>query len=254
MIMIESKLKAADNAGGILFTVIRIPGGFKRRYAGLGETVGAVSHSRKAYKRTFDKKKLKKLSLKVKKKRKINNKTKKQPNLRPYLALLVALKKTTRRKDGSYIKFDENRMMTFTEPTKFGPAGKTENIPNFIGTKAFGPVSLELVKNKTIRTRFKSVISKSGGIVQMLHRYSYLQENIASYFSSKFTLFSQTTNISLYSVNAQAGLYKPANLLQQHLLIFASLIAGPATLFKQAHGKRQKKTVFLGATLYASNK
>ena len=56
-------------------------------------------------------------------------------------------------------------MMTFTEPTKFGPAGKTENIPNFIGTKTTGPVCLELVKNKKIRTRFKSVISLSGGIV-----------------------------------------------------------------------------------------
>jgi len=85
--------------------------------------------------------------------------------MRPYLALLVALKKSTNRKNGLYVKFDENRAMTFTEPTKFGPAGKTENIPNFIGTRTFGPVTLELVKNKTIRTRFKSVISLSGGIV-----------------------------------------------------------------------------------------
>ena len=85
--------------------------------------------------------------------------------MRPYLALLIALKKTTGRKDGSYIKFDDNRSMTFTEPTKFGPAGKTENIPNFIGTKTSSPVCLELVKNKTTKTRFKSVISASGAIV-----------------------------------------------------------------------------------------
>jgi len=165
MIMIESKLKAADNAGGILFTCITVFGGFRRRYAGLGELVGAVSHSRKVYRRETDKLKVAKLAKKVKKKRKIKNKKKKQPNLRPYLALLVSLKKTTNRRDGSYIKFDQNRMMTFTEPTKFGPAGKTENIPNFIGTKAFGPVCLELVKNKKIRTRFKSVITLSGGLV-----------------------------------------------------------------------------------------
>ena len=106
-----------------------------------------------------------KLSKKVKKKRKIKNKKKKQPNLRPYLALLVAVKKTTNRGDGSYVKFDENRVFTFTEPTKFGPAGKTENIPNFIGSKVYGPVCLELVKNKKIRTRYKSVISLSGGLV-----------------------------------------------------------------------------------------
>ena len=164
MICIESKVKASDNAGAVLFTVITVSGGFRRRYAGLGEMVGVVAHSLKSYKHTEDKQKLAKLAKKVKFKRKIKNKKKKSPNLRPYLALLVGLKKATRRLDGSYIKFDDNRAMTFTEPTKFGPAGKTENIPNFIGTKAFGPVCLELVKNKTIKTRFKSVITASGGI------------------------------------------------------------------------------------------
>jgi len=163
--MVETKLLAADNAGGILFTCIHIPAGFKRRYAGLGELVNVVSHTRKVYKKETDKIKAAKLTKKVKKKRKIKNKKKKQLNLRPYLALLIALKKTTGRLDGSYIKFDENRMFTFSEPTKFGPAGKTENIPNFLGTKTTGPVCLELVKNAKLKTRFKSVISKSGGIV-----------------------------------------------------------------------------------------
>lgn len=164
MICIESKVKAADNAGAVLFTTITIHNGFKRRYARLGEMVGVVAHSLKSYRRTNDKQKLAKLAKKVKFKRKVKNKKKKSPSLRPYLGLIVALRKSTRRKDGCYIKFDENRVMTFTEPTKFGPAGKTENIPNFIGTKAFGPVSLELVKNKTIKARFKSVITASGGI------------------------------------------------------------------------------------------
>jgi len=163
--MIESKLKAADNAGGIFFKCIKIFGGFKRRYAGLGELVGSVSQTRKSYKQETNKLKLTKLAKKVKKKRKIKNKKKKQPNLRPYLTLLVALKKSTKRINGTYLKFDENRILTFTEPTKFGPAGKSENIPNFIGTKVYGPVCLELVKNKLIRTRFKSVIRLSGGIV-----------------------------------------------------------------------------------------
>jgi ribosomal protein L14 len=165
MIMVGSKVKAQDNAGGILFKCIQVFGGFKRRYAGLGQVIGAVSSTRKVYRKETDKQKLAKLAKKVKKKRKIKARKKKQPNLRPYLALLVALKKSTNRGDGSYIKFDKNYMMTFTEPTKYGPAGKTENIPNFIGTRTFGPVTLELVKDKTKRTRFKSVISASGGIV-----------------------------------------------------------------------------------------
>jgi ribosomal protein L14 len=165
MIRVESKLKAADNAGGILFKCTHIFGGFKRRYAGLGELISVVSYSRKSYARVTDKLKLSKTSKKVKKKRKIKNKKKKQPNLRPYLGLIISLRKSTRRKNGVYIKFDKNKIFTYTEPTKFGPAGKTENIPNFIGTKAFGPACLELVKNKKIRTQFKSAINRSGGIV-----------------------------------------------------------------------------------------
>ena len=165
MIMVESQLKAADNAGGIKFTVIRVSGGFKRKYAGLGELVGVVASTRKVYRKQTDKAKLAKLAKKVKKKRKVKNKKKRQPNLRPYLGLLVALKKSTSRRNGCYIKFDENRMFTFTEPTKFGPAGKTENIPNLIGTRIFGPAIMEIVKNKTVRARFKSVINKTGGIV-----------------------------------------------------------------------------------------
>ena len=163
--MIQSKLKAADNAGGILFKCIHVVGGFRRRYAKLGETVGTVSSSRKVYKHESNKQKLTKLSRKVKKKRKIKNKKKQQPNLRPYLSLIVALRQPTRRPDGSYIRFDLNKAFTFTEPTKFGPAGKTENIPNFIGTKTFGPACMELVKNSKIRTKFKSIILKTGGIV-----------------------------------------------------------------------------------------
>jgi ribosomal protein L14 len=165
VIPVETKLKAADNAGGILFKCTRIFGGFNRRYAGLGEMVGAVSNTRKSYRHETNKLKLSKLSKKVKRKRKIKNKKKKQPNTRPYLALLVALRKATKRKCGTYVRFDENKMMTFTEPTKFGPAGKTENIPNFMGTRTKGPVCLELVRNRKIRTRFKSVIGLSRGIV-----------------------------------------------------------------------------------------
>lgn len=162
--MIETKIKAADNAGGIKCKCITIFGGFKRRYACLGELVGVIASSRKVYKQQTNEQKLAKLAKKLKKKRKIKAKKKRQPNMRPYLGLLVALKKRTKRPEGVYPKFDENRLFTFTEPTKFGPAGKTENIPNFIGTKATGPAPAELVKNKTIRARFKKAISVAGGI------------------------------------------------------------------------------------------
>lgn len=144
MVIIESKLKAADNAGAVTFKCIKIFGGFQRRYARLGELVGSVAQVRRIYNTNMDKKILAK---KVKKKRKQKSK-KVKPNIRPYLTLLVATKKITNRQDGSYIKFDENRVLTFSEPTKFGPAGKSTMIPNFLGSRVFGPVCRELRSSK----------------------------------------------------------------------------------------------------------
>jgi len=165
MIMIQSTFGAIDNAGAILLKCIKIFHGYARRYARLGEMVSSVSKTRKAYKKQTDKAKLAKLSKKVKKKRKIKNKKKKQPNLRPYLSLLVGLKKITIRKDGTMVQWDKNISVTLTEPVKFGPAGKTENIPNVIGTKVKGPVCMELVKDKKMKIKFNRVIARSGGLV-----------------------------------------------------------------------------------------
>jgi len=114
-----------------------------------------------------------KLTKRVKKHRKIKNKKKQKflkeersNKLSPYWALLVALKKSTKRPNGEYVKFDWNRMLTFTEPKGYGPSAKTDNeIPNFMGTFVKGPVCMELVKTKIKRMRFESVIKISGGIV-----------------------------------------------------------------------------------------
>jgi large subunit ribosomal protein L14 len=144
MIFIETNLKAADNAGAITFKCIKIFGGFKRRFAKLGEMVGSVAQLRRVYSDATDRKILLK---KVKKKRKQKSK-KSKPNVRPYLTLIVATKKQHNRKDGSYIKFDENRVLTFSDPTKFGPAGKSTMIPNFLGTRVFGPICRELRATK----------------------------------------------------------------------------------------------------------
>jgi large subunit ribosomal protein L14 len=144
MIQVETKLKAADNAGALTFKCIRVFGGFKRRYAKLGEMVGSVAQIRRVYSAETDKKILAK---KVKKKRKQKSK-KIKPNIRPYLTLLVATRKRMNRKDGSYLKFDENRVLTFSEPTRFGPAGKSTMIPNFLGSRVFGPICRELRVNK----------------------------------------------------------------------------------------------------------
>ena len=161
MIIIESRLVAADNAGAVTFKCISVFGGFKRRYARLGEIVNSVSQARRVYRSDIGKKLLAK---KVKKKRKQKSKKSKQ-NVRPYLTLLVHLKNRTSRKDGSYVKFDSNDSLTFTEPTRYGPAGKSTIVPNFIGTRVFGPVCRELRLTKWYNEKYRVVIQKSRGIV-----------------------------------------------------------------------------------------
>jgi large subunit ribosomal protein L14 len=160
MILINSTMDVADNAGAIKFKCIRITGGFARRYAKLGDVVGSVSQTRRKYDAALEKKKRMK---KVRKKRKIKAKKRREPSLRPYLTLIVSTKKAKRRGDGSSVKFDTNRVLTFTDPTKFGPAGKTENIPNFIGSRVFGPICREAFNTPKLRKQFKLVVLKSGG-------------------------------------------------------------------------------------------
>jgi len=161
MIAIETTLKSADNAGAILFKCIQVFGGFKRRYAYLGEMVGSIARLRKVYRADTDKKILAK---KVKKKRKQKSK-KIKPYIRPYLTLIVGVKKAANRKNGLYIKFDENRVLTFSEPTRYGPAGKSTMVPNFLGTRVFGPICQELRTTKWLNEKYRSIIQKSKGIV-----------------------------------------------------------------------------------------
>jgi len=161
MIQIESTLLAADNAGALKFKCIKIFGGYKRRYARLGEVVGSIASARKIYSLQLDKKIL---SKKVKKKRKQKSK-KIKPNIRPYLTLIVSTKKQTNRLDGSYVKFDKNRAITFSEPTRYGPAGKSTMIPNFLGTRVFGPICREVRSSKWMNEKYRSIIQKSKGVV-----------------------------------------------------------------------------------------
>ena len=161
MISVESRLTAVDNAGAVIFKCISVFGGFNRRYARLGEIVGSVSQTRRVYRADINKKILAK---KVRKKRKQKSK-KIKPNVRPYLTLLVGLRRWTSRQDGSYIRFDSNNSLTFTEPTRYGPAGKSTMIPNFIGTRVFGPVCRELRITQWDNERFRSIFQRSRGII-----------------------------------------------------------------------------------------
>jgi len=110
MIQQESMVKVADNSGAKTALVIRVLGGTRRRYAGLGDVVIiAVKNA-------------------------LPNGTVKKSDVAR--AVVVRTAKETRRKDGSYIKFDENAVVIIND------AGEPR------GTRIFGPVARELREKK----------------------------------------------------------------------------------------------------------
>ncbi len=113
MIQQESMVKVADNSGAKRALVIRVLGGTKRRYAGLGDTViVAVKDA-------------------------LPNGTVKKSDVAR--AVVVRTAKETRRKDGSYIRFDENAVVIIND------AGEPR------GTRIFGPVARELREKKYMK-------------------------------------------------------------------------------------------------------
>jgi large subunit ribosomal protein L14 len=107
MVQLESMLKVADNTGAKRLQVIRVLGGYKKRYAVIGDLVTA------AVKEAVPHANVKKGDV--------------------VTAVLVRSRKETRRKDGTYIRFDENAVVIIDKKTK-DPKG----------TRIFGPVAREL--------------------------------------------------------------------------------------------------------------
>src|SRR5678816_1341183 len=113
MLQQESRVKVADNTGAKELLTIRVLGGSGRRYAGLGDVIVAT------VKDAIPGGNVKKGDI-VK-------------------AVLVRTKKSTRRADGSYIKFDENAAVIL----------KADGDPR--GTRIFGPVGREPVSYTHLR-------------------------------------------------------------------------------------------------------
>ena len=106
MVLQESRLKVADNSGAKEVLCIRVLGGTGKRYAYIGDTIivsikSAISSS-SVKKGTVSK------------------------------AVVVRTKKEIRRKDGSYVRFEDNAAVLLND----------NNEPK--GTRIFGPVAREL--------------------------------------------------------------------------------------------------------------
>ena len=105
MIQVESKLQIADNSGAKMIKCIRVLGGTRRRYARIGDII--VASVKKAEPRKD-----------VKKKDIVR-------------AVIVRQRQAFRRKDGSYIRFDDNSAVIVD--------GKEPK-----GGRIFGPIPREL--------------------------------------------------------------------------------------------------------------
>lgn len=106
MIQQESRLSVADNSGAKEVLCIRVLGGTKRRYAGIGDKIIVT------VKDALPSGNIKKGAV-----------TK---------AVVVRTRKHVRRADGSYIKFDDNAVVLLTANEEMR------------GTRIFGPVAREL--------------------------------------------------------------------------------------------------------------
>ncbi len=113
MIQQESVVKVADNSGAKKALVIRVLGGTRRRYAGLGDRVIITVKDA------------------------LPNGTVKKSAVAT--AVVVRTVKETRRKDGSYIRFDENAVVIIND------AGEP------VATRIFGPVARELRDKKYMK-------------------------------------------------------------------------------------------------------
>ena len=106
MIQNETRMRVADNTGAREILVIRIKGGHRRRYAGVGDIVTATVKQASP-----------------------------QGSVRKgevVTAVVVRTKKSYGREDGTYIGFDENAAVLID----------AQNNPR--GTRIFGPVAREL--------------------------------------------------------------------------------------------------------------
>ena len=106
MIQQETRLKVADNTGAKEVLCIKVLGGSKRKYARLGDRIIIT------IKKTIPNSNIKKGTI--------------------HTAVVVRTKKELRRKDGSYIRFDENAAVII------------DNQLEPMGTRVFGPVAREL--------------------------------------------------------------------------------------------------------------
>ncbi len=106
MIQTQTRLVVADNTGAKAAMCIKVLGGSKRRYAGVGDPI-VITVKKAAPKGVVKKKSVQR-------------------------AVVVRTKKQIKRKDGSFLRFDDNACVIISK----------DGVPR--GTRIFGPIAREL--------------------------------------------------------------------------------------------------------------
>ncbi len=111
MLQAQSIVTVTDNSGGKVARIFKVLGGSKRRYASIGDVV-VISVQTAEPRKLVKKKDI-------------------------FKAVVVRTKKPFRRKDGSYVSFDDNAIVLIEKQGKeMGPKGN----------RVFGPVPRELTE------------------------------------------------------------------------------------------------------------
>lgn len=119
MIQMQSMLKVADNSGGKRVQCIKVIGGSKKRFANIGEIIMVT------VKEAMPNSKIKKGKV--------------------YPAVIVRTRKGVSRKDGTYIRFDDNSVVLLNEAYEpiatriFGPVARELRLANFMKIVSLAP-------------------------------------------------------------------------------------------------------------------
>ncbi|MEK7130234.1 MAG: 50S ribosomal protein L14 [Patescibacteria group bacterium] len=108
MVQLKTMLTSADNSGARRLMCIQVMGGYKKRYGRIGDIITCVIKEATPH-----------------------SMVKKSEIVK---AVVVRTRKETRRKDGSYIRFDDNAAVIITDLKNKEPKG----------TRIFGPIPREI--------------------------------------------------------------------------------------------------------------
>ena len=122
MVIFKTKLRVSDNSGAQICQCIHIYGGINRKKARLGDTI-LVAIKNLKHRKKIDKKKV-------------------------YYGLLITSTVKTKRTDGSYLKYDYNKVLIINLQNKF------------LGSRIYSPICKE-VRGGENEIKYKQIFSYS---------------------------------------------------------------------------------------------